>query len=312
MSNFKFFDNGSSATTKIITKPDLKDSKPVNTSLKSARYRSEQQIITKHNGTIASHGIINHEYLLDINKQDDGYDAKVTITDASGSYEPEIMTDMIQLGLLIDSVRHEQKFKGGADGKLKHLTNKQEMISNWMTLKTMQLKDGQMLKHFNNDEQKQILTEVNSYCDVVFSDKYPMLDELYKNLFHFTVFDRYLSTQNIEGKDNNTHHFYSSLFNIPLTMEFVYENVEQKYDTYQFEKNSKLLYVDYNTIIGIYKEQYQPVLKYSFTDYDYTINSKVEVDKSTNFIKQAYVTIKEAVKNNVENTIIYNLKQVEL
>lgn len=308
MSRFKFFDDDSTVDSKVrdeLNKKSINDSKQI-------RYRSEQQIITKHSGNLASHGVLKHEYLLGIEKINGGFNANVTITDAYGSYEPELMKDLIQLGLLIDSVRHEQKFRLSENGKMKELLNKSEMISNWMTLRTMQLKDDKLLRNFERDEQKQILKEVNKYCDVVFSDNYPMLEELSKNLFHFTVFDKYLSKSDLMGKGNETTQFYSSMFNLPLTMEFEYQNFQEKDDSYIFEKNSKLLYVDYNTIIDIYKTQYQPVLHYAYTDYNYSISSKVEVDKESNFITQAYVTIEEAVKNNVESTIIYNLKQVKL
>ncbi|MBE5321651.1 hypothetical protein IM793_20985 [Pedobacter sp. MR2016-19] len=310
MSRFKFFDDYSKVNSTKIE--DSREESPINKHSNQVRYRAEQQIITKHSGNMASHGLLKHEYLLGLDKLNDGYNAKVTITDAYGSYEPELMKDLIQLGLLIDSVRHEQKFKLNNDGKPTELLNKSEMISNWMTLRTMQLKDDKLLRNFEKDEQKQILKEVNNYCDVVFSDNYPMLEELSKNLFHFTVFDKYLSSGNFLGKDAENVQFYSSMFNIPVTMEFEYQNFQEKDDFYVFEKNGKLLYVDYDLIIDIYKTQYQPVLHYAYTDYDYSITSKIEVDKKSNCITQAYVTINEAVKNNVESTIIYNLKQVEL
>ncbi|MFC1224839.1 hypothetical protein ACFE6N_13580 [Pedobacter sp. BG31] len=308
MSRFKFFDDNS---TDHSTIQDELNRKTINDNTLT-RYRSEQQIITKHSGNLASHGVLKHEYLLGIEKIDGGFNASITITDAYGSYEPELMKDLIQLGLLIDSVRHEQKFRLSENGKMKELLNKSEMIGNWMTLRTMQLKDNKLLRNFEKEEQKQILKEVNNYCDVVFSDNYPMLEELSKNLFHFTVFDKYLSKSDLIGKSNETTQFYSSMFNLPLTMEFEYQNFQEKDDSYVFEKNSKLLYVDYNTIIDIYRTQYQPVLHYAYTDYNYSISSKIEVDKASNFITQAYVTIEEAVKNNVESTIIYNLKQVKL
>ncbi|QXV65579.1 hypothetical protein INP83_00310 [Mucilaginibacter sp. 21P] len=312
MSNFKFFDRGSSSIAEPRKSSNVESIETVQFGDKRARYRADQQVITKHSGNVASHGTLKHEYLLELKKVNKDFDAKITITDAYGSYEPEMMTDLLQLGLMIDSVRHEQLFKLDGNGKPIELLNKNEMISNWMVLKTMQLKEDKLLPQLDEEERKQVLKEINSYCDTIFSEQYPMLDELYKNLFHFTVFDRYLVSKDLNGKDGDTTKFFSGMFNLPLTLQFVYENYEDKNDTYIFEKNSKLLYADYNTIIDIYEKQYQPVLHYSYTDYDYVINSRVEVDKDSNLITQAYVTIKESVKNNIESTIIYNLRKVEL
>jgi len=316
MSRFKFFDS-ENGTDQGIEKVELEVAReqPMGNSadgkdILSARYRSEQQIITRHNGDIVSNGVLKHEYLLSIDLVN--LLAQVTITDAYGSYEPEMLNDLTQLSLLVDSVRHEQKFALDKKGRAIDLLNKSDMISNWMTLRTMQLKDGKFLTTFTSDEQAEIIKEVNSYCDVIFSDNYPMLEELSKNLFHYTVFDKYLMTDQLEGKDDRTSEFYSNMFNIPLKIEFTYENIIDENDVMKFEKNSNLLYADFKLITDIYKEKYQPVLHYGFTDYIYKINSRIEIDKKQNLIKQANVTITEAVKNNVENTIHYTLKQVEL
>lgn len=313
MSRFKFF--GSDTASEEVyetTMPGQGDNKSTENYSGKARYRSEQQIITRHNGNVVSHGVLKHEYLLEMDEKPEELFAKVTITDAYGDYNPELLKDLIQLGLLIDSVRHEQKFKLNTDGRPKELTNKAEMISNWMTLKTMQLKDGKFLTNFSSEEQKEILKEVNRYCDTVFSDNYPMMEELYKNLFHFTVFDKYLITSDLKGKDNVPTEFFSTMFNLPLKLEFDYNILEDTEASYTYEKESNLLYADYDKIMQIYEQQYKPVLHYGFTDYIYKISSRVDVDKKTNSITQAYVTIVETVKNNIENTIIYNLKQVDL
>lgn len=313
MSRFKFFEGDDKIeTVKSVPLTDIEEKKIDTNYLRNARYRSEQQIITKHNGNVVSHGVLKHEYLLSIDDSQTDLNASVTITDAYGDYNPEMLKDLIQLGLLVDSVRHEQKFKLDNNGRPKELTNQAEMISNWMTLKTMQLKDGKFLTNFNSDEQKEILKEVNLYCDTVFSEKYPMMDELYKNLFHFTVFDCYLKTNEVSGKEKTPTEFYSNMFNLPITIEFVYNKVDDSEMTYSYEKESNLLHVDYDKIIQIYDQQYKPVLHYGFTDYIYKISSRIEVDKKTNLIKLAYATITESVKNNIENTIIYNLKQVDL
>ena len=61
-----------------------------------------------------------------------------------------------------------------------------------------------------------------------------------------------------------------------------------------------------------YDEIYKPMLKYSFTDYDYIYRITYTLSKSTGVLLDGKVLLDEKIKNNFECITQFDIKQVEL
>lgn len=67
-----------------------------------------------------------------------------------------------------------------------------------------------------------------------------------------------------------------------------------------------------NTIKNLYEKLYQPIIEFDFTEFDFVYHITYEIEKETNVLLNASISIKESVKNNYEVITKYELRKVEL
>lgn len=67
-----------------------------------------------------------------------------------------------------------------------------------------------------------------------------------------------------------------------------------------------------NSIKSLYEKLYQPIIKFSFTEFDFVYRITYEIEKENNVLLNASVSIKESVKNNYDVITKYELRKVEL
>jgi len=57
---------------------------------------------------------------------------------------------------------------------------------------------------------------------------------------------------------------------------------------------------------------YQPLIKFSYTEFDFVFRITYTVENKTGILKNANVSIKEYIKNNYEIITKFDLKEVNL
>lgn len=61
-----------------------------------------------------------------------------------------------------------------------------------------------------------------------------------------------------------------------------------------------------------YDEYYKPMIKYSYTEFDYIYDINYSVEKTTGLLVNAKVVLCEKIKNNFETITEFTIRRVEL
>lgn len=165
------------------------------------------------------------------------------------------------------------------------------------------------LKNRNAEAVSDFITKGNRE----FSDPIEFLDVLDKNYFYHLLF---ISKQNDNDRNNSHIVFHSQIFpdvKCPIIVSAKKENSDK-------EKKTKIILtgeldrtsIDEEKLRKLYAEIYQPLIQYSFSEYNFIYTVECKLDNTTGLICNAHVYTEEMVKNNYQIISQFELRRVDL
>jgi len=269
------------------------------------RYRCEQINVIKLDGAINAHSSIKTEYLL---KFADHRNAEVILTDSIYNFFTPGTEHLVGFISSIDQVKGRMIYELDEKGKIKKILNIEELRKKWKDYKY----------EFDNNPFMKSLTQKAKDQVTEAGDKEFLMNNniLYlnanANLFNQVVFGQYLKRNynDFEGEvlPNQSHFFPDIKFDVNCEIRKQMEDDE----TITYKKIGKPSFIDIPQMIDLYDRFYKKQLQYKFTDYKYLLEITYTVSKKDNRVIKGNVSIEEAIINNMESLVIYDLKQVQL
>lgn len=274
-----------------------------------ARYRCEQNNLILIDGKPSFSAQIKTQYLLSKNKSASNYKLNVQLEDYVTSIQPQNMEEAFDLIKHIELIRDNISFVYH-NGKIEKILNFNDLNKKWNIFinetstsvpffNELKSKSPEIINDFIENGKKEFSNE-NIFCDVIS-----------KNLFFHLLLDIY----NKEKKDEYSFSQMSQIFpevllKINVVKTLVCDN--ENSTTYRLVGNLNKDSVKMNAIKNLYEQLYQPIIKFSFTEFDFIYRITYELEKETNVLLNASVSIKESVKNNYDVITKYELRKVEL
>lgn len=276
-----------------------------NGSRDETRYRCEQINIVKLNGVISAHSTIKTEYLLKFIGHNN---AIVTLTDSIYNFFTRGTEELVGFISSSDQIKGKMHYALDDRGRIKEILNKKELIEKWNDFR-VHLEENPYIQKLSQEAKKNIIEtgdrEFSSSDDILFKNSYA-------NLFNQIIFGQYLKHDfyNFQGEIIKTHsHFFPDI-KFDVNCETKKQTEDEEFVTYL--NMGKPLYVNISDMILLYEKFYKEQLQYKFTDYKYELEMNYTISKKDNRITEANASINEAVKNNMESQVLYNLRKVEL
>ncbi|WP_293785983.1 hypothetical protein [uncultured Pedobacter sp.] len=315
MSRFKFFDEekdndqllhvAQNENNKIKT-----DQQKV--SVKRYRYRVEQLMITKFNGQIINHGTTKQEFVVQKNFLDENLKSlQFELVENVIKFEPPQLQTAISLLCDFDIIKSNIELGFDAKtGRLNQVLNKEGVLNAWEDYKKATIKAYSFVK--STESQQNIQLFINKAEEQINNDSL-LLSDFETKLFFDIIFDRYLVQE--EGDLAYDKEFISNLFdyrkiNIHIGQFIIMESSEliKMKRTGTLDQRS----IDKDFMVKQYDEKFKPYVGFSFSSYNYTYNQNFTINKEENVISEANIVLVEEIKNNVQITVNYDLKLVEL
>jgi len=273
-----------------------------------ARYRVKQTNIMKFEDVPVSNSSIRaqHHFFKNGNK------VQNIIEESFYSFFPVLMhlDDFLSLS---DQSKRNIMFEIGKDGKPLKIINKQELINNWDRFKKNDFSNSPFIKELKKVDINQV-DKMISLGDKEINDDVLLIDNLNANIYFKEIFGQYL-IKNFDDFNNEHFKTHSNFFpDIYVLGTLEYKGVEEDDHVIRFSKELNLNWDEINEhdMIKSYNKNYKPKLKYSFSEYEYCYSSRYVISKKDMLIEDLSVNISEEVKNNISNTINFNLKRIKL
>ena len=279
------------------------------------RYRCDQIILNRIDSFIVSHAETKREIKIEI-PYINNTNVKAEMTESIVNIHPENMNAPLQIINEIDFIKcniclildHET-------GKISRVTNLDDIKYNWEQHKQKLCSKINSICSNNIIDRKHFDQFIN-LVDENFKNQETFILDLTSKIFFDVFFDKYLLGNKIENEIYNKT-FYSYLFDkLPITIQLTQSVTTDKETGFcqinnyitnddQIRKN-----VDINRIREIYKQRYQPTIKYCFTKYNYNFNTKVVLGND-NLPTIIEVNIVEEIENNIELVVVYKIHKLK-
>ena len=108
--------------------------------------------------------------------------------------------------------------------------------------------------------------------------------------------------------------YASSLFNgLSFPIELSYQTINQTEDSIKLNIKGKAALTDgeKENVKTLYEKFYQPTINYKFTEYIVEYHLICTLDQKTHIVKEANLSINEAVKYNIESLCQFKLRRLE-
>ncbi|MDQ0970086.1 hypothetical protein QFZ20_005489 [Flavobacterium sp. W4I14] len=314
MSRFKFFEEEqvNDQLVRITRQEEDKNIIDHQKTFKQYRYRVEQLVITKFNGQIVNHGTTKQEYILQKNFVDNDLKSlQFELTENIIKFEPPQLQTAISLLCDFDIVKSNIEL--GFDAKtgcLNKIIDKTGVIKAWEEYKRATLKTYDFVK--SADARQNIQSFIDKAEEQINNDEL-LLSDFQSKLFFDIIFDNYLVQE--EGNLAYDKEFISNLFDYRKNKLHVGQFVSV--ESPEVIKINRTGVLDKSSIsmdfmVKQYDEKFKPYVGFKFSSYDYSFNQSYTVNKDENVISEADIVIVEEIKNNVQITINYELKLVDL
>jgi len=275
----------------------------------AARYRCEQINTSKFNGNLVHYVEQNFQYLLKINFQEKT--GHVKLEDYKKNMSPALIAETFDFIKATERIKNNVSFKLNSKGKIKEITNKEEINKNWNDFKESTFSDLAFIKKLQ-EVNPSAVHELKNIGDRQFSLSANNEEEYWRNFFYFCCFDQYLF--NNDHWDEMKFDFVSTIVPpiiIPLSIR--YDKVDEKDGIITVRKVAEYKLTENleKEIIKRYDELHKSVVKYNFTAYKLIFRSTIEIDSSNKTLKTGKVVLKEEVSDNIENECTFTIKKLE-
>lgn len=277
----------------------------------AARYRCNQDNIILIDGQPHFSCETKTQYVLSQN-ENFPYSLCINIEDYINSIHPKELKDcfdsireieLLRTGVILSFRKEKQQWE---------IENIDELHNRWTCFLDKEM--GRIpffeeLKNRNAEAVSDFITKGNRE----FSDPIEFLDVLDKNYFYHLLF---ISKQNDNDRNNSHIVFHSQIFpdvKCPIIVSAKKENSDK-------EKKTKIILtgeldrtsIDKEKLRKLYAEIYQPLIQYSFSEYNFIYTVECELDNTTGLICNAHVYTEEMVKNNYQIISQFELRRVDL
>lgn len=209
----------------------------------------------------------------------------------------------------IEAVRNIVVFSQTQNGKIDEILNLQELSNKWQYFIK---KEANSIPFYNELKARspETIEDFIINGNKEFSNSEELSSVLCKNLFYYILLNA-----NFELYQENRVISQSQIFpninlnvNIDKTIVSIDENISNYRLVGLWDKNS----VNEADFIKLYQEIYQPIIKYSYTEFNLIYRINYTLDTKTGLLLAANASIKEAVKNNYETVTKFELRKIEL
>ncbi|WP_170234759.1 LysM peptidoglycan-binding domain-containing protein [Chryseobacterium hagamense] len=276
---------------------------------KRARYRCELNNIIAIEGKPSFSAQTKTEYLFSSRKQDDDILFMLKLEDYVNSIQPQEMEAAFHLIREIEMIRDIVVYTQSEDGEIKDIINREELSEKWREFILRKAPEIPFYKEMENRDPETIRDFIEN-GNREFSDSEKLGKVLAKNMLYHIL----LKSQ-MKKNDYFSILQQSQLFpNILLAIEVSRTVVSDQGNTITYRLTGTLdkNRLDHDKIVRLYEEMYQPVIKYSFTEFNLIYRITYTVEKASGLLMDATASIKEQVKNNYESITKFELRRVEL
>lgn len=292
---------------------DFKLNNSINTDKKKIynnKYRTEQTNSTSIEGDVKSYSLLKKEYDIVVNLEN--HEGKVYLNDLYYDFKPPMMAKVYEFISETELIRNNVEFTLTSDGRLKKITNKEDIYNSWINFKDNKIKTIDFIKTLktqNEDEYQKLIKE----GDKQFSVSNANIESDYdKDLLYLVLFDKHL-TQDIKSLPDEQSFFQSQLFpRVKIPIEIRYDIVNETEKTLEVRKVAEAVVSDeiIKEIEREYDEIHRPLIHYKFSSYKLTYRVRYEVDKVSRVISTAEMVIIEDVENNLQSLCRYKMKKI--
>ncbi|WP_294208595.1 LysM domain-containing protein [uncultured Chryseobacterium sp.] len=276
---------------------------------KRVRYRCELNNVITIDGKPNFSAQTKTEYLLSSKKQNDDILFMLRLEDYVNSIQPQEMEAAFHLIREIEMIRDNVVYTQNEDGEINNIINKDELSKKWQEFilhKAAEVPFYNEMKARDPDTIRDFIENGNKE----FSDSKELSKVLAKNMLYHI-----LLKSNMKNGDQFSILQQSQLFpNILLKINVSRTIVSDQANTVTYRLTGTLdeNQLDQDKIMRLYEEMYQPIIKYSFTKFNYIYRITYTVEKASKLLTDATASIKEQVKNNYESITKFELRSVEI
>ncbi len=282
----------------------------------TVKYRCEQKVLNRIDGVVTSHSDTRRELLLSYNSKLQNNRFKGEVTESSVRIDPANMMPALELLDKIDVIKSKADVLiDPQTGRISKVMNFDEIKKNWEEYRSEMLYTINSTLGTGSNENKQV-EQFTDLIDKQFSDETAFRDELSTKLFYDIFFDKYLTGQKPEN-GKHEQKFYSLLFDQTPIKAMLTQKVStdeesglRKISCYISADDQRTKLVNDFSIMRIYKERYQPLVKYSFTQYNYEFSHDILLSDD-GLPEEIRVNIIEEVQNNIEILVTYRIHRLK-
>lgn len=275
----------------------------------AARYRCTQVNLTKLLNEITFSSTIKTQYLLSTAKKDVKY-FHTLLEDYIYEIDPPAMKVVFEAIQPVEFIRNDIKFSQNERGEVEQILNFSQLQRKWNIFRDKDLPNLEFYKRLKEQNEAAIKDMIQT-GNKEFSKIENLINNIDKNLFYHV-----LLRANV-GNDlaDYTLRQGSQLFpNLELVTDVVKRKVSEddKKVVYHLVGTLRRDSIDDKKLSAQYDKLYKPVIKYSYSEFDYIYRIVYTLNAETGILLDAQVSLSEKVKNNYETITQFTIEKVEL
>lgn len=272
-----------------------------------ARYRCSQQNSTRALSEVRFSAEIKSEYLLSKLEKDKTY-YHVGLKDYVYLVHPNEMGSFFDLAREVEFVRNNVQFSQEEKEKIT-IHNISEILTNWEHCKNEIIPKLPFFKVMQEKDPSAAIDFLNK-GDEEFLDEEKLVGILNANLFYHILWKMIANNLNSYNFVQPSQIFPKITLNINVNKTIISEKGNIK--TYKLTGKWDKEKLPMEELINIYDEIYKPLLRFSFTEYDFIYNITYTVDTTKGILLEAIALVYEKIKNNFEVISQFKLETTEL
>ena len=273
----------------------------------------EQVNATRADDVHLSNTIQKFQFVVSINLVD--HIAHIDMEDYYYQSFPNVIDKIFDLVTAIEKIKNYVTLSWGSDGKIQAILNLEEQQKRWDDLKSSSdFENMEIIRSFKKNN-------MDAYNDIIVNgDKRFSVEnknaiyEYQATLFYSILFNKYLTNLELDTIITDKIIYASSLFNgLSFPIELSYQTINQTEDSIKLNIKGKAALTDgeKENVKTLYEKFYQPTINYKFTEYIVEYHLICTLDQKTHIVKEANLSINEAVKYNIENLCQFKLRKLE-
>ncbi len=233
----------------------------------------------------------------------------VRLEDYVNSIQPQEMEAAFYLIKEIEMIRDVVIYTQNEEGEIKDIINLEELSERWQDFILQKAAEIP----FYNEMKKRDPETIRDFIENgnrEFADSKELGKVLSKNILYHILLKSHM-----KNGDQFSILQQSQLFpNILLAIDVSRTVVSDQGNTITYRLTGTLdkNRLDRDKIVRLYEEMYQPIIKYSFTEFNFIYRITYTIEKASGLLIDATASIKEQVKNNYESITKFELRKVTL